>query len=119
MSHNYFMLSTRFIMPSVYPYASAPVGEGGRDGRRLHSWRSSYFFRSERLTALKAKANTQRVGMMASVTYQQGLERFTASVAERSIIRKFSLAMRTFHRNVPPAPNSILQCITISNISQD
>jgi hypothetical protein len=59
------------------------------------------------LTALKAEATTQRVEMVASVTYQRSLQRFAASVAELGIIRKFSLATGTFHRNVPPVPEIV------------
>jgi hypothetical protein len=59
------------------------------------------------LTTLKAETTTQRVGMVASVTYRQGLQRFAASVAELGIIRRLSLAMGTFHSNVPPVPEMV------------
>jgi hypothetical protein len=59
------------------------------------------------LTTLKAETTTQRVGIVASVTYQQGLQKFATSGAKLGIIRKFSLAMGTFHRNVPPVPEIV------------
>jgi hypothetical protein len=59
------------------------------------------------VSALKTETATLRVWMLAMATYQLSAQRFPTSVAELSIIRKFSLAMRTFHGNVPPVPEIV------------